>query len=69
MKLDDAWILKNASELTPETAKFLLAHHGLGKLKLSQQSLDLLKYRVLGHVGGNVPPRPDWAKRAAGEHE
>ena len=68
MGLDDAWIKKNVDEITPESARFLLARHQMGKLKISQESADALSRRAFGHAGGAVPPGPDWAERAAGEH-
>ena len=69
MKVDDAWILKNVASLTPETAKFLIVHHGMGRLNISQQTVDALKSRAYGLSGGAVPSGLDWAERAAGERE
>lgn len=66
MKLDDAWIAKNISLMTRETAKFLIVHHGLGRLKITPQTVELLKGRAFGEVARH---RPDWAERAAGERE
>ncbi len=66
--LNDDWILRNVGDLTPEAAKFLIERVERGTLKISRESIDALRRRAFGQVGGAVPPGPDWAERAAGEH-
>lgn len=66
MKVDDAWIAQNIAMITPETAKFLIIHHGLGKLKITLKTVELLKTRAFGQASRSGL---DWAERAAGERE
>jgi hypothetical protein len=65
LRLDDEWIRKNVSMVTPGAAKFILERVGLGRLTLSQDVIDLLEGIAGG--GSRGGHKPDWAERAAGD--
>lgn len=69
MQLNDDWVRKNISMVTPGTAKFLLERVVNQRLSLSLDVIRMLEDRIRGDAAPYPARPPDWAERAAGEKD